>query len=138
MRRQQHWDRPRQQEGSRSGDAGEQGNGQLDDIAVGATCDGKHDADQQYHRHVKEQRQGADQPGDTERVMGFTLAETFQQMCRNLIECADLMQYLAEHGAQRHDDRQKTQRIAHAFLHGIGDAVQRHAGKNTGSDRHQH
>ncbi|MNE71043.1 hypothetical protein D3C80_1668800 [compost metagenome] len=70
--------------------------------------------------------------------MGLALAETFQQMCRNLIQRTDFMQYFAKHCPQRHHDGQEAQGVAHAFLHGIGNAIQRHAGEDPGSDRHQH
>ncbi len=138
LRRQQHRHRPRQQEGRGGGYAGEQRDGQLDDIAVGAARHGEHDADQQHHRHVEEQRQRADQAGDAERVVRLALSESFQQLRRNLIERADLMQDLAEHRPERHHDRQEAQRVAHAFLHGVGDVFQRHAGENAGGDGHQH
>jgi hypothetical protein len=48
------------------------------------------------------------------------------------------MQDLAEHRAQRDDDRQEAQRAAHPFFHRRRDFVQRHTGKETCTNRNHH
>ncbi len=70
--------------------------------------------------------------------MRFTVSEGFQHLDGNLIDCAGFMKDLAEHGAQRHHDRQKTQRAAHSFFHGRRNLIERHTGKKPCTKRHHH
>ena len=99
---------------------------------------GECDAYQQHNGHFKEQRQRANQTGQTNRVVRTAVPEGFQHLDRNLIDRARLVQNLAKHRAQRHHNGQEAERAAHPFFHRRRDFVERHAGKETGTNRNHH
>ncbi len=105
---------------------------------MGTARHGEGDADQQYHRDLKKQRQCADQPGDTHGVMRAILAKGFEHANGDLIDRAGFMQDFAKHRAQRDHNRQKAERAAHAFLHGFRYLIQRHAGEQARANRDHH
>lgn len=65
------------------------------------------DANQQYDRHFEEQRQRADETGETNRIVRAIVAKGFEHLDGNLIDRPRFMQDLPEHRAERDDDRQK-------------------------------
>lgn len=96
------------------------------------------DANQQYDRHFEEQRQRADETGETNRIVRAIVAKGFEHLDGNLIDRPRFMQDLTEHRAERDDDRREAQRTAHPFLHRRRDFIQRHAGEETGANRNHH
>ncbi len=135
---QQHRRRPRQQKRRRCRHARKQRNDQLHEVSAGMTRHRERDANQQHNRHFEEQRQRANQTSQTNRVVRTAVAEGFQHLDRNLIDRARLVQNLAKHRAQRHHNGQEAERAAHPFFHRRRDFVERHAGKETGTNRNHH
>lgn len=123
--RQQHRRRPRQQKRCGCRHARKQRNDQLDEVSAGMARHRKRDADEQHNGHFEEQRQRANQPCQTNRVVRAAVAEGFQHLDGNLVDRARLVQNLAKHRAQRYHNRQEAQRTAHPFFHCRGDLVER-------------
>ena len=101
-------------------------------------CHGERHANQQHHRHFKEQRQRANQTSQTNRVVRTAVSEGFQHLDGNLIDRARLVQNLAKHRAERDYDGQEAERAAHPFFHRRRNFVERHSGKETGTNRNHH
>ncbi|SSW76713.1 Uncharacterised protein [Klebsiella pneumoniae] len=99
---------------------------------------GEGDAYQQHNGHFEEQRQRANQPCQTNRVVRTAVAKGFQHLDGNLVDRARLVQNLAKHGAKGDHNRQEAQRTAHPFFHCRGDLVERHTGKETSTNRNHH
>ena len=89
-------------------------------------------------KEAEEQRQRADETGETNRIVRAIVAKGFEHLDGNLIDRPRFMQDLPEHRAERDDDRQEAQRTAHPFLHRRRDFIQRHAGEETGANRNHH
>ena len=138
LRRQQHRRRSRQQKRRGGGNAGKQRDHQLHEVSTGMARHREGDANQQYDRHFEEQRQRADETGETNRIVRAIVAKGFEHLDGNLIDRPRFMQDLTEHRAERDDDRQEAQRTAHPFLHRRRDFIQRHAGEETGANRNHH
>ncbi|KGQ13425.1 inner membrane protein yhgN [Beauveria bassiana D1-5] len=135
---QQHRRGPRQQERRSGSDAGKQRDHQFHQVCPGMTRHRKRDANQQHDSHFKEQGQRANQARQANRVVRAAVAEGLQHFDGNLIHRAGFMQNFTEHRTEGDHNRQKAQRTAHAFLHGVGDFVERHAGEKPGTNRNHH
>ena len=70
--------------------------------------------------------------------MRAAVTEGFQHFDGYLIDCARLMQNLAKHRTQCHNNRQEAQRAAHPFFHGRRDFIERHTGKETCTNGYHH
>ena len=99
---------------------------------------GECDAYQQHNGHFKEQGQRANQTGQANRVVRAAVAKGFQHLDGNLVDRARLVQNLAKHRAQCHHNGQEAERAAHPFFHRRRDFVERHAGKETSTNRNHH
>ena len=101
---------------------------------MGAARDGKGNTDQQHNRHFKKQWQRANQAGNPHRIVRAAFTECLQHPDGYLINRTGFMQDFAEHRAQCDDNGEKTEGATHAFLHGVSNFIDRHAGENSGTD----
>ncbi|MNN42012.1 hypothetical protein D3C81_1561640 [compost metagenome] len=96
---------------------------------AGAAGDVECDGNQQHEADFKKDRQ-ADAEGDQHhRPVHVLRPEAGNHGARDAFGAAGFGHHLAEHGAQRDDQRDMAQRLAHALFVGRQDLRRRHAGQ---------
>ena len=88
----------------------------------GAPGNREYDGNQQDEANLKKCWQANDNADQKHRPLDSFLSEVSNQAVGDLVCCAGFGHHFAEHGAQRNDDGDVSQRAAHAGLEGMHHA----------------
>lgn len=95
------------------------------------------DANQQYDRHFEEQRQRADETGETNRIVRAIVAKGFEHLDGNLIDRPVSCRIFPNIAPSATTIAVKPS-VPPIPFHRRRDFIQRHAGEETGANRNHH
>ncbi|CDN43501.1 hypothetical protein BN871_DA_00140 [Paenibacillus sp. P22] len=137
-----HGCRMRRHKAVHDGQAGDERHADLHERHACLAGDREHERDEQDEADLEEDRNADDESDDHHRPVDVALAEQPDQRCGDALGAAGFGHHFAQHRAERQNDRQQAERVAHARLDGIDDAdgavldgEQRHARRQSDADR---